>query len=270
MFKDVRATEQKDTRAKSKQKDEVTFKVVRAAQQRTLRNRKRQENEKMFKDVRATEQKETRAKSRQKDEVTFKMTRTAQQNKLRNKKRQKYIGKYKENKKTEYSKWRISRTNTEKKRMKLFREATKFGRIFPCICCHRLLFRNGVIDFIAKDFDNDILMKSIGKFYTEKQLYICFTCKKYLLKKKTPPMCHRNNLQLLDIRKYKELNLTELENSMIALNVIFQKVFKLPKSRWPAMKDKTVNIPIFEKDIIHTLETLKHFQGHQIQPESYL
>ena len=38
--------------------------------------------------------------------------------------------------------------------------------------------------------------------------------------------------------------------------MLFFKVFKLPKSRWPAMKDKTVNIPIFEKDIIHTLETL--------------
>ena len=64
-----------------------------------------------------------------------------------------------------------------------------------------------------------------------------------MLKKKMPPMCHRNNLQLFDIQGYEELKLTELENAMIALNILFQKVFKLPKSRWPAMKDKTINIP---------------------------
>ena len=43
---------------------------------------------------------------------------------------------------------------------------------------------------------------------------------------------------------------------MIALNILFQKVFKLPKSRWPAMKDKTINIPINENDVIRTIEAL--------------
>ena len=71
-----------------------------------------------------------------------------------------------------------------------------------------------------------------------------------------PPMSNQNNLQLFDISKNEELHLTELENSMIALNIIFQKVFKLPKSRWPAMKDKTINIPIFESDILNTIESL--------------
>ena len=54
-------------------------------------------------------------------------------------------------------------------------------------------------------------------------------------------MSTKNNLQLIDLNGYEELHLTELENSMIALNIIFQKVFKLPSSRWPAMKDKTIN-----------------------------
>ena len=60
----------------------------------------------------------------------------------------------------------------------------------------------------------------------------------------------------MDLRGYEELQLTELENSMIALNIIFQKVFKLPKSRWPGMKDKTFNIPIFETDVLKTIESL--------------
>ena len=69
-------------------------------------------------------------------------------------------------------------------------------------------------------------------------------------------MSNQNNLQLMDLSHYEELHLTELENSMIALNIIFQKVFKLPKSRWPAMKDRTVNILIFETDVLNTIKSL--------------
>ena len=69
-------------------------------------------------------------------------------------------------------------------------------------------------------------------------------------------MSNMNNLQIFDTSGFEELKLTELENCMIALNIIFQKIFKLPKSRWPAMKDKTINIPIFEADIIKTVESL--------------
>merc|ERR1711942_380149 len=69
-------------------------------------------------------------------------------------------------------------------------------------------------------------------------------------------MSTKNNLQLIDLNGYDELKLTELENSMIALNILFQKVFKLPKSRWPAMKDKTINIPINEADVVNTIKQL--------------
>ena len=69
-------------------------------------------------------------------------------------------------------------------------------------------------------------------------------------------MSNQNKLQIFDISEFPEFNLTELENCMIALNIIFQKVFRLPKSRWPAMKDRTVNIPIYEADVIKTVESL--------------
>ena len=82
------------------------------------------------------------------------------------------------------------------------------------------------------------------------------TCNSYLKKGKIPPMSHKNSLQLLDITGYGELHLTEAENCMISLNIIFQKLVKLPKSRWPAMKDRTKNIPIFESDVIKTIESL--------------
>ena len=90
------------------------------------------------------------------------------------------------------------------------------------------------------------------------QFYICTTttCKNYVTRGKIPPMSLHNNLELFDIGAYEELCVTELENSMIALNILFQKVIKLPKSRWPAMKDKTINIPINQSDVMNTINSL--------------
>ena len=59
-----------------------------------------------------------------------------------------------------------------------------------------------------------------------------------------------------NLNAYEELKVTELENAMISLNIIFQKVVKLPKSRWPGMKDRTINIPVFESDVLNTLKSL--------------
>ena len=60
---------------------------------------------------------------------------------------------------------------------------------------------------------------------------------------------------MVDISNMKELCLTELENCLIARNILFQKFVQLPKSRWTATKDQIVNIPIFEQDILNTIES---------------
>ena len=52
------------------------------------------------------------------------------------------------------------------------------------------------------------------------------------------------------------LNLSELENNLIAKVIPFQKVFKLPTSRMAAVKDKIVNIPIHESHIVSTFQSL--------------
>jgi hypothetical protein len=53
-----------------------------------------------------------------------------------------------------------------------------------------------------------------------------------------------------------EIKLTELENYLIAQNIIFQKMFQLPKSRWSATKDKLVNIPVSLNDVLNTVSSL--------------
>ena len=85
--------------------------------------------------------------------------------------------------------------------------------------------------------------------------YICSDCKTKLVKGQFPSISHRNNLELIDTSGYAELNLTELENCLIAKNIPFQKYVQLPKSRWTATKDHIVNIPIYDKDIVDTVKS---------------
>ena len=69
-------------------------------------------------------------------------------------------------------------------------------------------------------------------------------------------MSHKNNLELFDVSGREELNLTELENALVARNILFQMFVQLPKSRWSALKKQIVSVPIFEQDIENTLNSL--------------
>ena len=76
---------------------------------------------------------------------------------------------------------------------------------------------------------------------------------------KIPPMSAMNGLQLNETDEMIEeegLNLTELEGALIAKTIIFQKIYQLPKSRWTALKDRLINIPINDDDIVNTLEQM--------------
>ena len=84
--------------------------------------------------------------------------------------------------------------------------------------------------------------------------YVCHTCKKHISKGKLPPMSAANQLALMKVPV--SLNLTELESNLISKKILFQKIYQLPKSRMPAVKDKLVNVPIGEMDILNTLVSL--------------
>ena len=86
--------------------------------------------------------------------------------------------------------------------------------------------------------------------------YVCHTCKRYLERNAMPPMSNQNSLQFVNIDNHPELKLSELEQQLIALNILFQKIVLLPKSRMSAMKDKTVSVPINPSDVMETLTKL--------------
>ena len=69
-----------------------------------------------------------------------------------------------------------------------------------------------------------------------------------------PSMAVANGLQLLPVPE--NLELSELENNLIARKILFQKIFQLPKLRIAAVKGKLVSILIHENDVLQTLEVL--------------
>ena len=155
--------------------------------------------------------------------------------------------------------------NSVHKRLKKFKEETMYNAIFICSCCHRKLFHSNVTK-ILKDFRDKIEGKKeglLGKSIKEEpveingmfNLYICHACKQHLLRGKMPPMSANNGLYVHE-NKDPELQLTELEANLIAKNIIFMKIFQLPKSRWTALKDKVINIPVQNDDVLNTMTLL--------------
>ena len=86
--------------------------------------------------------------------------------------------------------------------------------------------------------------------------YICTSCKRSLKNGKFPKMCVENGLGV-DVIEDSDLKLTELENNLIARNIIFQKLHKLPKSRWSGTHDRLVNVPVGPQDVLNTIQSLQ-------------
>ena len=163
-------------------------------------------------------------------------------------------------------------------RIKAFKEDVRYGPIFICSTCEQTLFKKAVVQvdegllqnieiaFAKKkkeSFDQVIGSKLLAENLVEVCIqgqpdmsshYICRTCKKYLVKGEMPPMSVENGLKTISVPD--DLKLSELENNLIAKVIPFQKVFKLPTSRMAAVKDKIVNIPIHERHIITTFQSL--------------
>ena len=149
--------------------------------------------------------------------------------------------------------------------MREFKEATKYNAIFICSCCHRRLFHSSV-DIITQKLKDRINEKKAGHFRDcidmeietaingRTDCYICKTCISHMKAKKMPPMSVKNKLRLE--KQDESLKLTELEGSLIAKNLIFQKIFQLPRSIWTALIDKIINVPITNEDINNTVESL--------------
>ena len=158
---------------------------------------------------------------------------------------------------------RFSKSSTE--RLQDFRSSVENGCIFIYVCCNRRCFDTNVVEYneqftasIEEDHP-DLLERCVQSISESDSVqgkqYICHTCKNYLKRGKMPPMSTRNGLDIVDLKDNNgnKLELSELEATLIAKNIIFMKIFHLPKSRWSAVKDKTVNVPIQDDAVLQTV-----------------
>ena len=132
---------------------------------------------------------------------------------------------------------RIAKKNrTQENRFSYFTADIADGPRFVCLSCHRALFKKGV-KFLK---DEDILkladkldpnsLKTIGFDDPENLIthYLCHNCLNWIRKGRVPCIHISNGLSLDEIPE--DLNLTNLEQQLIAKNLIFLKVKKLPRS----------------------------------------
>ena len=166
-------------------------------------------------------------------------------------------------------------------RLRRFKKAIRFGPIFLCRCCERKLFENQIVEVEIDTFKENVDKIEPGLFeecistYSRKKFpnmflesteyvfssdidnrnFLCKGCKLSMERGKMPKMCSNNGLKV-DILPKPEMRLSELENNLIARNIVFQKIHLLPKSRWSGTHDRLVNIPIGEQDIVNTLTSL--------------
>ena len=208
-------------------------------------------------------QTKSRKRRLEEDAETLKVQEEGRKRLSRKRLREEDYGKVKENQNKWQTKHRL--INSRQKRLKKFRENTMYNAIFVCSCCHRKLFQSNVTK-ITQNFRDKIDLKKTGllqKSIEEQQVeingisnpYICHACKQHLLRGKMPSMSVNNGLYVHE-NTDPELQLTELEANLIAKNIVFMKIYQLPKSRWTALKDKVINVPVNDDDVLNTITQL--------------
>ena len=162
---------------------------------------------------------------------------------------------------------KIKSMRSQLKRLQKFQESVRYGPIFTCTVCEQEMFRHSVI-VLTKEIEETLKQKCSEmcklvlqvkhkhKVFVngESNVYMCGTCKKHLTKGNLPAMAAENGLNVLPIPE--DLNLSEIENHLIAKRIMFQKIYQLPKSRMEACKDRLINIPIGSDNVLNTLQKI--------------
>jgi hypothetical protein len=136
---------------------------------------------------------------------------------------------------SEYNKQiKLRRLQTKKatgtsERVQNFKSSILDGPSFPCCSCKRLLFKNGVKPVTAtmkEEMGRELFEKCILIHNScNSPLNICLTCCNWLTKKKkVPPLNAFNGLELDEVPPTLA-QLSDIENVLIAKNILFLKFF---------------------------------------------
>jgi hypothetical protein len=140
-----------------------------------------------------------------------------------------------------------------------FKKEIRDGPSFICQCCDRRMFKQGVMNLTEKALD--AIISKHGEAFLDAVLpekssakILCHNCYTKITHGKKPSIRVSNGLQLDKIPP--ELQLTDLENQMIAKDLLFIKIKLLPKSRMGAIVDRVIMVPLGDEDIEKTINCL--------------
>ena len=102
--------------------------------------------------------------------------------------------------------------------------------------------------------DNQFLVNEVGLQKEMIELIFCHDCNQKINSKKIPTIHKSNGMELDDVPD--ELKLKDLEQQLIALVLVFQKIKKLPTSRMRANFDKVITVPIEPETIQKSVQQL--------------
>ena len=250
-FKELYTKEQQNkwknqSMAKQRDKDESKVKEQQNKCKRQNRAKQRENNADKVKEQQNKHKCQSMAKQRENDESRVKERQNQRSKLSRAKKKADDPVQLKEVEKYRQEKHRMVENDSD--RLQNFKNATKYNAIFICTCCHQRMFQSNVLLYNC-EMKNKINDKKPGhteacieemiqtRIDGKNRCYICLTCVRHMKGKKIPPMSIKNGLKLTESDKEireQRLELTELEGALIAKNIIFQKIYQLPKSRWTA------------------------------------
>lgn len=144
--------------------------------------------------------------------------------------------------------------------MENFKKKTKEQPCYPCSCCHRILFKNQVLEYHFENFKKksesicQIAKVCVTNKYSHQcsetcpkgclysSQWLCKTCYAKLMRGQIPAESAINNMDLKDIpNALKDLN--SLEKHLIALHIPFMKVACLPRGGQNAIYGPVICVP---------------------------
>jgi len=145
---------------------------------------------------------------------------------------------------------KAAKTETIEEAKRKFEQAIKEFPIYPCTCCHRLMYKRTVVLLNMSKYQNtptDILDDVFALKYrvtckTDNKEYICTTCDGALKRGNMPVQAKANGMALDDVPDELQ-GLNELEIMLISKRIPFMKIVNLPRGKQKCIKGPCVNVP---------------------------
>jgi hypothetical protein len=155
---------------------------------------------------------------------------------------------------------------SEQQRHQEFSSSIKDGPTYVCTICARTLFKCGVKQLTNQTVQNlvSLSLESQPQFKQSdfaifsqppnNNCCICHACYTSISRLTIPKIAVANGLHCEFIPE--ALKLQEVEESLIATNLLFMKIVRYPTTRMAGIKDKVINVPIGQAGVSQSLNSL--------------